>query len=110
MIYYGSYDGDNIYYGPNTNTYLFLAYSNGGGGPGGYYVGFSIFAKTFENINYDSTSDTTDNYSVTYSPLDPSDEYVIEGTGTVPKHAELGDGTVVANITEWKRVSTAQQQ
>lgn len=109
LIYYGSYDGDNIYYGPNTNTYLFLAYGNGGGGQTGYSVSFSIFAKTFEHIEYDTTSQTTDNYTVTYSPLDPRDEYEIEGTGVVPKHAELGDGTLVANITSWKRVSTEQQ-
>lgn len=110
LIYYGNYDGDNIYYGPTTNTYLFLAYGNGGGGQTGFYVGFSIFAKTFENIEYDTTSDTTDNYTVTYSPLDPSEEYVIEGTGIVPKGSELGDGTLVADITSWKRISTAEEE
>ena len=106
LIYYGNYDGDNIYYGPNTNIYLFLAYGNGGGGQTGFYIGFSIFAKTFENIEYDTTSQTTNNYTVTYSPLDPRDEYVIEGTGVVQKEAELGDGTLVVNITSWKRIST----
>lgn len=110
LIYYGNYDGDNIYSGPTTNTYLFLAYNNGNGGLGGYTVCFSIFAKTFEIIRYDSTSDTTDNYTVTYSPIDPSHEYVIEGTGVVPKDTGLGDGTVVVNITSWKRVSTTQQE
>ena len=110
LIYYGSIDGDNNYDGPDTNTYLFLAYCIGSGGSGYHQVSFSIFAKTFERIDEDDTSETTDNYTVTYSPLDSRDEYVIEGTGVVPKDSELGDGTLVANITSWKRISTAVEE
>ena len=40
----------------------------------------------------------------------PSEEYVIEGTGIVPKGSELGDGTLVADITSWKRISTAEEE
>ena len=109
LIYYGNIDGDDNYYGPDTNTYLFLTYAYGGGGPSGYNVSFYIFVKTFENIQYDSSSETTNNYTVTYSPLDPRDEYKIEGTGVVSKDAELGDGTLVVNITSWKLISTAEE-
>lgn len=110
LIYYGSIDGDDNYDGPGTNTYLFLTYAYGGGGPTGYNVSFYIFVKTFENIEYDSSSEETDNYTVTYSPLDPRDEYVIKGTGVVPKGSELGDGTLVVDITSWKLISTAEEE
>ena len=110
LIYYGNIDGDDNYYGPATNAYLFLTYAYSGGGQSGYSLTYCIFAKTFERIQYDSSSETTDNYIVKYTPLDPRDEYVIEGTGVVPKETELGDGTLIVNITSWRLISTAPEE
>lgn len=102
-VYYGYYTNDNVYHGPETNSYFFLTYNDGSNGS----VHYSIFVKTNEQIVVDSTSTDTNGYIVTYYPIDSSVEYVLVGTGRVPKDAVLGDGTLLVNITSWSKTSTA---
>lgn len=100
-IYYGYYDGDG-YHGPETNSYFFLTYYDGSNRS----INYSIFVKTHEQIVEDSSSTDTDGYIVTYSPIDSSVQYILVGTGRVPKDAELGDGTLLVNITSWSKTPT----
>ena len=100
-IYYGYYDGDG-YHGPETNSYFFLTYNDGSNGT----VNYSIFVKTQEQISVDSGSTDTDEYIVTYSPINPAVEYILVGIGRVPKNTTIpGDGTLVVEITSWTKTS-----
>jgi len=101
-VYYGYYNGDG-YHGPETNSYFFLTYYDSGSNNS---VNYSIFVKTNEQIVEDSGSTDTNGYIVTYSPINPAVEYVLVGTGRVPKDAELGDGTLLVNITSWSKTPT----
>ncbi len=101
-VYYGYYNGDG-YHGPETNSYFFLTYYDSGSNNS---VNYSIFVKTNEQIVQDSGSTDTNGYIVTYSPINPAVEYVLVGTGRVPKDAELGDGTLLVNITSWSKTPT----
>lgn len=98
-VYYGYYNG-NDYHGPETNSYFFLTYYDSGSSNS---VNYSIFVKTNEQIAEDSSSTDTDEYIVTYSPINTDGEYVLVGTGRVPKDTELGDGTLLVNITSWTK-------
>lgn len=97
-VYYGSYN-DNSYHGPETNSYFFLTYYDGSDGT----VNYSIFVKTQEQIVTDSSSEDTNGYIVTYSPINSAVEYLLVGNGRVPKDAVLGDGTLLVNITSWSK-------
>lgn len=101
-VYYGYYDGDDVYHGPETNGYFFLTYNDGSNGT----VNYSIFVKTQEQIVTESES-ATNGYIVTYFPINPAIEYVLVGTGRVPKNTTIpGDGTLVVEITSWTKTST----
>lgn len=101
-VYYGYYDGEG-YHGPETNSHFFLTYYDSGSNNS---VNYSIFVKTNEQIVEDSSSTDTNGYIVTYSPINTAVEYVLVGTGRVPKDVTLGDGTLLVNITSWSKTST----
>lgn len=103
-VYYGYYDGDG-YHGPETNSYFFLTYYDSGSSLSANYT---IFVKTSEQITLDTSSSDTDGYIVTYYPIDPAVQYVLVGTGRVPKNAKLGNGTLLVNITSWSKTPNGQ--
>lgn len=104
-VYYGSYNGDNTYNGPETNSYFFLTYYVSGAE--GRTVNYTIFVKSNEQISVDPDSTETNDYIVTYYPINPSVTYVLVGTGKVPKTATIdGTGTLLVNITSWTKTST----